>query len=453
MNSIILPQLVSVVAIILALLLTPAAGAAVDPMSLDQILKSTVSSNGQIQESLQEVEAARAQLSQAHAAMWPKASALVIAAPIFEETGNAVSSTSNWNKWGPYVTSGIQIVQPLYTFGQISGYKLAAEKQIVAKSELASAKRDEMIAMAKEFYYGYQMACDMDLLVDDLISFLQEALTTSEENNKKKKKGAEKVKPHDLFRLKSALEDLAQKKLLAVQGKQTAERAIAWVAGLPEIKVAKKTLRAETYQKKTLEEYLTLAKAKRPEFKALTAGQEARLALRDAKRAQSYPVLFVGAFGEASWSPVREKQKSIFAMDPFNRVQGGAGLGLKFDLEFARHSAEAAEQEAEAMKLKAKESYAIPGIELQVKKAYWELEQAAQGLEVAERRKALGKKWFVQSAMGWSIGITPAKDLLEALEGNGLSKKNYIETVYALNLALGRLSLAVGEELTELKYK
>jgi len=164
-------------------------------------------------------------------------------------------------------------------------------------------------------------------------------------------------------------------------------------------------------------------------------------------------VLFVGAFGEASWSPVREKQKSIFAMDPFNRIQGGAGLGLKFDLEFARHSAEAAEQEAEAMKLKAKESYAVPGIELQVKKAYWELEQAAQGLEVAERRKALGKKWFVQSAMGWSIGITPAKDLLEALEGNGLSKKNYIETVYALNLALARLSLAVGEELTELKYR
>ena len=42
----------------------------------------------------------------------------------------------------------------------------------------------------------------------------------------------------------------------------------------------------------------------------------------------------------------------------------------------------------------------------------------------------LAKKWFVSSAMGWSIGLTPAKDLLEALEGDGLAKKNYIETVW-----------------------
>jgi len=447
----ILPYLVSLVAVILGAA-SPVLGAP-EAMSLEDVLKSTIATNGQIQESLADVEAARAQLGQAHAAMWPKASATVIAAPIFEEKGNAVSSTSNWNKWGPFVTGGIQIVQPIYTFGQIGSYKKAAEHQIIAKTELASAKRDEMIVTAKEFYYSYQMANEMEALVDDLVSFLEEAVNTAEENQKAKKKGSAAVKPHDIFRLKTALEDLRQKKLYAAQGKQTAARAVSWVSGVPDAKVASKVLKAESFEKKTLEECMAIAKAKRPEFKALSAGQTARLALRDAKRAQSYPVLFVGAFGEAGWSPVREKQNSIFAMDPFNRVQGGAGVGLKFDLEFARHSAEAAEQEAEAMKLKAKESYAVPGIELQVKKAYWEFEQAVAGMEVAERRKALGKKWFVQSAMGWSIGITQAKDLLEALEGNGLAKKNYVETLFALNMALARLSLAVGEELTGLKYR
>lgn len=437
----------------LTIILSPSVFAAPEPMSLEQVLKSTITSNGQIQESLQDVEAARAQLSQAHAAMWPRATATVLAAPIFEETGNAVKSNSNWSRWGPFITGGVQIVQPLYTFGQISSYKKAAENQITAKSELASVKRDEMVMTAKEFYYSYQMATDLEALVDDLISFLDEAVTTAEESLNKKKKGGTAVKPHDVFRLKSALEDLRQKKLYATQGRQTAERAVAWVAGLPSVKIPKGAMKAEPFEKKTLEQYLAIAKAKRPEFRALAAGQEARLALRDAKRAQSYPVFFVGAFGSAGWSPVREKQQSIFALDPFNRVEGGAGFGLKFDLEFARHSAEAAEQEAEAMKLKAKESYAVPGIELQVKKAFWELEQAVTGLEVAERRKAIGKKWFVGSAMGWSIGITPAKDLLEALEGNGLAKKNYVETVFSYNMALGRLSQAIGEEVTGLRYR
>jgi hypothetical protein len=42
-------------------------------------------------------------------------------------------------------------------------------------------------------------------------------------------------------------------------------------------------------------------------------------------------------------------------------------------LEFARHSAEAAEERAQAMKLRATESYAVPGIELQAKRAFWKL--------------------------------------------------------------------------------
>jgi outer membrane protein TolC len=143
---------------------------------------------------------------------------------------------------------------------------------------------------------------------------------------------------------------------------------------------------------------------------------------------------------------------SVFANDPFNGFQGGFGLGLRFDLEFARQSAEAHEQEAEMMKLKATESYAVPGIELQVKKAFLEMEQAAQGLEIAESRRKLGKKWFVSNAMGFSIGITPAKDLMESLEGSGTARKNYIETVYSLNMALAKLSQAVGVEVTQLKY-
>jgi len=241
--------------------------------------------------------------------------------------------------------------------------------------------------------------------------------------------------------------------LLALSARQTAEQALAWVSGLNFQNLQALSLTPVNYERKSLEECLQIAKQKRPEFRALSAGQEARIALSDAKRAQSYPVFFVGAFGSAGWSPVRDRQQSVFAFDQFNRVEGGVGLGLKLDLEFARHSAEAAEQSAEAMKLKATESYAVPGIELQVKKAFWEVDQAQQGLDVAKRRKDLGKKWFVSSAMGWSVGLTPAKDILEALEGDGLAKKNYIETVYGLNMALARLSQAVGQEVTELRYR
>lgn len=421
-------------------------------LQLEEVLRQTLSRNGMIQEAVEDVEIARAQQKRAAAASFPKGEAILIGAPIFEEVGNAVSSTQNWSKWGPFVTGGVQVIQPLFTFGQISGYQKAAEHQINAKTELAEVKRFEVLQQAKEYWYGLQMAADLEKLVEGLVSFLEEAVNTAEEDAKNtKKKNA--VKPHDLFKLKSALEDLRQKKLLASAGRQTAERAIAWVSGMNFGALEVAPSKSEPHEKRALAEYLDMAKKYRPEFRALQEGQRAREALRDAKQAQSYPTIFVGAFFSAGWSPVRTRQLSIYANDPFNRVNGGGGLGVRIDLEFWRHAAEAAEENAQAMKLKATESYAAPGIELQVKKAYWEYEQALKGLEIAEKRKALGKKWFVQSAMGWSIGLTAAKDLLESLEGDGTARKNYIETVYQLNVSLGRLSQAVGREITQLKYR
>ncbi len=433
------------------LFLLGSAFAGEESLSFEKILKNTLENNAQILESAQDIEVARQQLERANAALWPTASALILAAPLFEERGNAVSSVINTGKWGPFLKAGFQVVQPLYTFGQISNYQKAAEGQIAANTQLTEMKRAEVILTAKEFYYGYLMASSFEDLLKDLVDTLEEAVKTVEESKNQKRKNA--VKPHDLYNLKTNLEDLRQKQLLARASCKTAERAVAWISATAFETLGERRFAPEPYTLKTLDQYLALAKAHRPEFKALRAGQQARQALADAKKAQDYPILFVGAFASYGWSPVRDRQPSNYANDPFNRLEGGAGLGLKFDLEFKRHSAEAAEQMAETMKLKAKESYAVPGIELEVKKAFWEVEQAIASLKIAEKRKSLGRKWFVSNGLGWSIGVTSAKDLMEALEGNGLARRNYIETVYLLNLSLARLTKAVGQEVTELVYR
>lgn len=411
--------------------------------TLPEILKNTLNNNAQIQEAVEHVEVARAQLEQARAALFPRASAMLLMAPIFEERGDAIISRSNTSKWGPFVKGSVEVVQPLYSFGQISGYNTAAESQLTAFTELAHMKKAEILYQTKEIYFGFLMAGELESLVNDLIEYLEEAVETADRNSKKK---SSTVKPHDLYKLKTALDDLYQKRLLATASKKTAEEALHWLSRLPRDKIVSAPLEPLNYQKKPLEAYTSVALKMRPELKALVAGLSARSALRDAKSAAQYPVVFLGGLLSYGWSPVRERQRSIFANDPFNRFEGGLGVGLKFDLEFKKNESLAEEQNAEVMKLKAQERYAIPGIELQVKKAFYELEQAEKGLEVATRRKATAKKWFVSNAMGWSIGVTPPKDLLESLEGDGLAKKNYIETLYALNLSLARLSQAVGEE-------
>lgn len=428
------------------------AGAAANPApDLESILKAVISNNGQIKESEADIEIAREQVNRARAAMYPKGTTTLLAAPLFEERGDALNVTRNWNKWGPWISSQTQIVQPLYTFGQIGGYRKAAEHQVLATTEQARMKRNEVVATAKDFYYTYLMAADLEALVNNLTEFLGEAVTEAEKGGKGKKK-AGAVKPHDLNRLKVAYDDLLQKRLFARQAKQTTQKAVLWMTGGAYDSVPSTGSQKQAFEKKTLEEYLEIARANRPEFKALEAGQIARNALADAKQAQSYPTLFVAGMADLNWSPVRDKQMSFYAMDPFNRIQGGIAMGLRLDLEFARHKAEAGEERAQAMKLKATESYAAPGIEVEVSRAFWEVEQAVEGLEIAERRRKTGRKWFVGSTMGWSVGVTPAKDILEALQGDGEARQNYIQTLYLYNAALAKLSRAVGKEITTLTY-
>ncbi len=413
--------------------------------TLNSILNSALNKNAEIKEMLAELEFAEAQLNRAKALVYPMASALIIAAPIYEETGNASISNANFSKWGPFVKTGVEAIQPIYTFGQISNYKKAAEEGVEASKGFLEMKKGEIVFKTKEFYYGYLMACAFESLLDDLIGYLEEAVKTA---NKKKKSIA---KPHDIYKLKTNLYDLKQKKIVALESRKIAEKAVKWISVSDFENLEKISFLPEKFTMKTLDEYLSIAKTTRPEFKMLKAGQNARLALRDAKKAQSYPAIFVGGYLSYGWSPVRQKQNSFFAYDPFNRLEGGIGIGLKLNLEFLRHSAEAAEETAQYMKLKAKEEYAVPGIELEVKKAFWELEQAIEGLKIAEERKKLSKKWFVSNATGWSLGLTRAKELMESLEGDGLARKNYIETVYAYNISLANLSKAIGKEVAEIK--
>jgi outer membrane protein TolC len=94
-----------------------------------------------------------------------------------------------------------------------------------------------------------------------------------------------------------------------MQAKQTAERAVLWMAGNVYDSIPAETLKPVQVELKTLDAYLALAKGNRPEFKALKAIQTARESLANAKEAQSYPTVSIGAFGEFNWSPVRDLAK------------------------------------------------------------------------------------------------------------------------------------------------
>ncbi|MCB0404675.1 MAG: TolC family protein [Bdellovibrionales bacterium] len=331
-------QTIAICYLFIGLLQAVPARADGDGLSLEALLKNAVTGNAEIKEKLADVKVAEAQQDQANAAGLPSGQAVVLGAPMPEVRGDVNNSTTNLGKWGPFIQGAIQIIQPLYTFGQLGSYKDAAAHQILAKQELARMKKDEIVYKTKEYYYGFQLAYTLETLVSDVVGTLEEAAAEAEKGLKKKKS---KIKPHDVYHLKTELENLRQLGLEATAAKKTAERAVAWISTKSFEELPVRKIRPVEFEKKSLDDYMGLARANRPEFKALKEGIQARRALRDAKQAQSYPVLFLGGTFAAGWSPVADRPNSLYANDYFNRVIGGGGVGLRFDLEFWRHSAEA----------------------------------------------------------------------------------------------------------------
>ena len=73
---------------------------------LEALLTQAAANNGQIREAGADVEAARSQVALARAAAFPRASALLVGAPLFEEHGDPSKSTANFSNWGPFIKAG-----------------------------------------------------------------------------------------------------------------------------------------------------------------------------------------------------------------------------------------------------------------------------------------------------------------------------------------------------------
>ena len=119
------------------------------------------------------LEMAAAQQAQASAATYPKILGTAILAPINSVEGNAINAYDS-HSWGPWLSTTIQILQPIYTWGKISSYKSAAKQGYeVAQAQVRqseSALRYEIT----ELYYGA-------VLTEQLVDFLVDGKTDVDE--------------------------------------------------------------------------------------------------------------------------------------------------------------------------------------------------------------------------------------------------------------------------------
>lgn len=331
---------------------------------------------------------------------------------------------------------GIEGVVPLFTFGKLTSLWEAADAQVkLGEHDIEREKNLVRIDVVRA-YFGLMLAHDAALLLAEVRQHLEKELG--------------KLDPADdanidALKLRMYGAEVEAKQSEAKKGEAIARAGLRFLTGISgEWDVLDQPLRKMPHILGPLARYLEAARLHRPEINMVKAGLVARNALLDLERAKYFPDLGVGISGRLSRTPEFTDQRNPFSYDPANQTWFGAGLVLRWKLDFLPQSARVARAEAELEEMRAVERFALGGIAVEVEKAFAEAKDAETRLMAFARATGYAKKWLIQVQQGSEMGLTEADEMVEPAKEYALKKYAEMNAVYELNVALAALSLATG---------
>ena len=411
--------------------------------SLPELIARGLEHSGEIEEARWRVRGAEAQVRQARSASFlPRLRLNSEGGLVPEAEGdifNPPRDTLGYRPLGPFNRTELEFVQPLYTFGQLSSLRRAAEGGLGVEEADLAARRLDLALEIKELYHGILLAQDLDDLVRRLSTRLEEERDRLEDDLS--------VPLSSRYKLRLALLDLENQAQAIAHNLELARAALVWKVGLPreqELELASHGLAPVQVEVPALDSLVDRARAQRPDWRKLQSGIAARGALTDAARSAYYPKVYFAGGLRYAIAPNRTDQHNPFIKDDYNYFSGGVFLGLRQSLEWHMLGADVARARAQHMELKAKERGAAQGIRLDVSRAYLDWERAAHSLERARERRKQTRQWLKLAQEEYDFDPGEIKELVRAFEAWALAEQEYFQGIFELNMAVARLARAAG---------
>ncbi|HEV8311355.1 MAG TPA: TolC family protein [Methylomirabilota bacterium] len=453
-----LPLLVLTVALLVvrpAPAQTPAAGAGGErrvTLTLEESVRAALTRAPEVRQAEAEVEGIRGKQLQARGAGFPQMELTTILGPSPRARGDQVSSPDDQYSpriTGVFVRAGIEIIQPVFTWGLIQNARQAAEHGVRATQAGVDLKGTEVALKVKQAYWGLvtatmirQFLLEIRDQVDDTVGRTERLIEggfTSEV---------------DVYRLRTSKGEIDKNLNLVDRTIDLARSALATWTGQPRgtvVEPADKALPTELRDLRALELFIEDARAKRPEFTQLREGINARRNLVEVERKKRYPLFFVGILGSAAYATNRDRLENPFVVDPLNHVAVGPVVGFRFNLDFGIQAGKIKEAEAEVHKLEALQDFAEDGIPLQVREAYDAVVEAQRNVKALDQAHRNGRQWLVAASSNFDLGVGEPRDLSDAFLAYAKTRGEYLQALFAHVYGLEQLAHAAGMDVEEIR--
>ncbi|MGH7321009.1 MAG: TolC family protein [Candidatus Rokuibacteriota bacterium] len=437
-----------------------AAQAAVSPapatravtLTLEQSLRAALTRSPEVRQAEAEVESVRGKELQAKGAGYPQVELTTVLGPSPRARGDQVSSPDDQYSpdiTGVFVRGGVQIIQPIFTWGLITNARLAAEHGIRATKAGVDVKSTEVALRVKEAYWGLVVA----KTIREFLLEIRDQVDQTVERTERLIEGGFTTEL-DVYRIRASKGELEKNLSLVEKNLDLAHTALATWTGQPRgtvVEPADAALPPELRDLRALQLFVEDARAKRAEFTQLREGIRARRALVEVERKKRYPLFFVGLVGSAAYATNRDRLDNPFVVDPLNHVAVGPVIGFRYNLDFGIAAGKIKEAEAEVHKLEALQGFAEDGIPLQVRQAYGTVVEAKRNAQALDEANQNARKFLVAASSNFDLGVGEPRDLADAVVVYAKTRGEYLQALYAYVFGLEQLAHAAGLDVEEVR--
>lgn len=419
--------------------------------TLEECLQHALTSHPSIQEVKWDVAIRQSELQQAKAGYYPSAEFVNLVGVVNDAKGNILRFRQGGiDELGPFTRLEGQITYPLFTWGKLPNGVKAASKGVEQEIISEEQKKAEVVREVKEFYYTLLYTKQVQELLSDVRDGFEKAVKTAEERLKESK-----VTQLDVLNLRIGYAGVAKESEKLRNGIELTRAALLRAMGLPQttaFDIADTVLTPEPAQLKDLEYYVERLFRNRPEWRKLLIGIQAKEAELKMATSDYFPTFFLAVPVRYGYAPGRSRQTNPFAYDDFNFGGAGPVVGLHWKLGFGETAAKVARSRAELMKLRAQEKTAAASFPVEVKEAYLNVKEAQERMRVTADGRKAGRTLVALAVANFELGIGEPQDVFLGLGNYTRATNDYYEAVRDYNIALAKLSLVVGEEVSELRY-
>ena len=359
-------------------------------------------------------------------------------------TGNGEVNIANV-QWTQFFTrTEVTLIQPVWDFGKISAGVAAAKAGVGVSEQKEAGTRADIEQNVRKAYWGLKLARDVLDMLDTGSGYVDDGQAKLD---KDLEKGTGTASVTDKLRMRTVRAEVDARILEAKRGQRLARDGLRVLLGPQtpdDIDVDDDPFEPLEIKDHPVAYYEDLARYNRPEAKLLDYAVKAKSALADLERRKEYPdfvLIGTGAFARAQ--DVQDPTNA-FMSHYFHSTTAGVAAALRVQLDLGPRIARAARTSAEATEIGYRRAEALGGIQLEVRKAYGEMTEAAERMKAVQKGEKAAKAWMAAVAQNFQIGLSEARDLTDALLAFFNMRFRYLQAIYDYNIAVAALTRATG---------